>query len=97
MTLAAERGDTVALEIWEEMGRHLGVGIACYLNIFNPEVVTLSGGLLSAWEFFQAAMFHEIEENTISLNLGAARIVRTALEDEAGALGAALLALESLA
>lgn len=94
VTLAAERGDAVALEIWEEMGRHLGVGIANYLNIFNPQVVTLSGGLLSAWEFFQAAMFRAIEENTISLNLGAARIKRTALKDEAGALGAALLALE---
>jgi glucokinase len=95
VTLAAKRGDAVALDIWEEMGRHLGVGIACYLNIFNPEMVTLSGGLLSAWEFFQAAMFRAIEENAIPLSLGAVRIMRTTLEGEAGALGAALLAMES--
>ena len=36
------------------MGRHLGVGIAALLNVFNPEKLTLSGGLLSAWDFFQA-------------------------------------------
>ncbi len=95
VTLAAEREDAVALEIWERMGHYLGVGIACYLNIFNPEVVTLSGGLLSAWEFFQAAMFRSIEENAVPLSLGAVRILRTALGDEAGAMGAALLASES--
>ena len=91
---AAEKGDPAALKIWEEMGRHLGMGIASLVNIFNPEVVTLSGGLLSAWGFFQAAMFRAVEENSIPLSLSAVKVARTALGGEAGALGAALLALE---
>ncbi len=57
VTQAAFRGDPVALEIWQEMGRHLGVGVAALLNVFNPEKLTLSGGLLSAWDFFRESMF----------------------------------------
>ena len=97
VTQAAFRGDRVALELWEEVGRHLGVGVAALLNVFNPEKLTLSGGLLSAWDFFRQNMFAAVEENTIPLSLRAVEILRTTLGDEAGALGAALLASEARA
>ncbi len=95
VTRAALRGDPTALEIWRDMGRHLGVGIAALLNAFNPERLTLSGGLLGAWDFFRMSMFAALEENAIPLSLRAAQVLRTALGDEAGALGAALLAAET--
>lgn len=95
-SLSAARGDSVALEIWKEVGRHLGTGIACLVNIFNPEVVTLSGGLLNAWDFFQASMFRALEDNAIPISFRSVKVLRTSLGDKGGALGAALLALDAL-
>jgi glucokinase len=43
---AAEKGDTLARDLVRETGRYLGVGLANIVNLFNPEVVLLGGGLL---------------------------------------------------
>lgn len=42
---AARQGDRIALSLFEEVGFWLGVGIASLVNIFDPEVVVLAGGL----------------------------------------------------
>ncbi len=94
VTLAAEDGDETAVEILEEMGHYLGIGISNLINIFNPEVVTLSGGLLHAWPFFERSMFKAVEENAVPISRGAVQIRGSELGEEGGALGAALLALE---
>ena len=43
---AAERGETAVLQVLDEVGRYLGIGIASLLNAFNPSLVVL-GGVLS--------------------------------------------------
>src|SRR4029079_18247397 len=45
---AAKRGDEVALDVVRETARFLGAGIANLLNIFNPDVVVLAGGVTQA-------------------------------------------------
>ncbi|HEY2637425.1 MAG TPA: ROK family protein, partial [Solirubrobacteraceae bacterium] len=50
VTELAHDGDAAALEALETVGRHLGVGIASLVNIFNPEVVVIGGGVIAAGE-----------------------------------------------
>jgi len=91
---AARRGDRTAREIWREAGHHLGVGVACLVNAFNPQAVTFSGGMTGAWELFSEALLESVECYAVPLARRAARIEPTALGGRGGALGAALLAEE---
>lgn len=93
VALAAGEGDPVALSLFKEMGHYLGIGISNLVNIFNPERVTISGGLIAAWDFFESSMRRSIEENAVELSRQALLICKSKLGDQAGALGAALLTL----
>lgn len=46
--LAAEAGDAAAQDIWEEVGRWLGRGLAGWVEIFAPQVVIVGGGVAKA-------------------------------------------------
>src|SRR4051812_38679438 len=48
VTEMAHDGDRDAIELIALVGRRLGVGLANYVNIFNPEVIVIGGGLLAA-------------------------------------------------
>jgi len=45
---AGQRGDRFVLNIFEEMGEYLGLGISSLTNVFNPELVILAGGMAKA-------------------------------------------------
>ena len=61
---AAQEGDELALRIFEDMGRYLGLGIATLINLFNPEFVVLSGRLSRAHKFFSPILEKTIHERT---------------------------------
>jgi glucokinase len=45
VTRLAEEGDEAAISVLEETGRWLGIGLAAFVNVFNPEVVAIGGEL----------------------------------------------------
>ena len=92
----ADGGDDMARGILEEAGWHLGVGIASLVNIFNPDAVTLSGGLLGCFHHMEDAMHSSFEENAIDISRRHVRILTGTLGDDGGMLGAALLAFEGI-
>jgi glucokinase len=92
----ADGGDDTAREILEEAGWHLGIGIASLVNIFNPDVVTLSGGLLGCFHHMEEAMHRSCNETAIAISRSHVRILTGTLGDDGGMLGAALLARESI-
>ncbi len=94
---AARAGDPLALDIFRQAGRWLGVGIANLINIFNPERVTLSGGVSASYDLMQGAVREAVDGAAIDLSRESCDIVLSELhEEEVGARGAALLALELL-
>jgi glucokinase len=50
VTELAREGNKVALSVLDEAGRWLGVGLAGFVNVFNPEVVAVGGGVMEAGE-----------------------------------------------
>jgi len=88
---AASAGDALAIEVMEEIGFFVGLGIANMINVFNPEVVVLGGKISRSEILFQTAL-RAARANAIGSILASARIVRAELGDDAGIMGAAELA-----
>lgn len=87
----ADRGERHAVQIMADAGRHLGVGIASLVNVFNPDVVTLSGGLLGSFHHLEETMRLAVEELSVPISGRHVKVLTTSLGGEGGALGAAML------
>jgi glucokinase len=87
----ADAGEKTALRILDDAGRHLGVGIGNLVNLINPDMVTLSGGLLASFHHMEEAVMSAAEEISIPVNYRQVRIRKGVLDRDAGRLGAALL------
>jgi len=93
---AARRGDALALCVMEAMGRSLGIGIANLINIFNPEMVVIGGGVKDAWTLFIEATRDEVRKRAFAYPAERTRIVPSVLGDDAGMIGAAAVALQNV-
>ena len=88
----AVNGNKLALELFKEYGRYLGVAITNYIHIFDPDVVILGGGVSNAFELFKDSMFEEIEKRVMKIPGREANVKRALLGDDAGILGSFFLA-----
>lgn len=93
---AAQEGDTDALEIWETAGRAMGIAVAAVLTSVDPEQVLIGGGVGQAGEILLAPMRDEAVRRARMMAPAVTPIVPAALGEQAGVIGAAALALESI-
>jgi len=84
-------GNKKAVNAFEKMGFYLGVGVANFVNIFDPNIVVVGGGISNAWKFFSKSMKKTVKERAYSNKNPI--IVKSRLKD-AAILGAALLVEE---
>lgn len=92
---AAAKGDQLCEAEIRHGGHLLGLGLGSLVNVLNPDVVTLSGGLLAMGDM----LLEPLREAMYSLAYGpsAGTLVRlSTLGDDAGLLGAAAVAFERL-
>jgi glucokinase len=94
--LAAKSGDTGALEAFRLAGFYLGVAINSLVNIINPEIIVIGGGASEGWELFAPAMHETVRVRAYGGPSERTKIVPAALGDDAGIIGAARLALDSI-
>jgi len=88
----ARAGEADALEVLTEIGRMLGVGIANYVNIFNPEVVVVGGGFGEAGDLLLEPARAVVAEQALAPSRDVVRIVEAELGPRAGLVGAGLVA-----
>jgi len=93
---AAQKGDRISREAFARVGSALGIGISNLINLLNLEKVVLGGGLSAAWRFFIPALREEVRRRAFPAPARRARIVRAAVGEDAGALGAAFIAWQGL-
>lgn len=72
---AARAGDALALEALEEIGHHLGIGIASLVNAINPQLVVFGGILSLAGEFVLPVVAEELHRRALRWNRDATRVV----------------------
>jgi glucokinase len=94
ITELANAGDPVAGGAIETIGRALGVGIANLVNIFNPQVVVIGGGVIAAGELLLAPAREVMMERALSPGKDSVRVEAARFGPEAGMIGAALFAHE---
>ena len=96
VTEAARQGDVIAVAILAAVARRLGEGIAGLVNILDPDVVVIGGGASEAGDLLlgplREAYLAAVEGADVRPEVS---IVRAQLGNDAGAIGAALLALEA--
>ena len=97
VTELAHDGDAAAIAAIELIGSRLGVAIASLVNIFNPQVVVIGGGVIAAGELLLAPVRTVVAERTLAAVRQDLRIVPARFGVEAGMIGAAALAFDGLA
>lgn len=93
---AARQGDRLAIEVFSEAMRRLGTGIVNIVNVFNPELIVIGGGVSQTGDMLFEPVRQFVTEHAFRLPASRVRIVPAALGDEAGAIGAGLYAREEL-
>ncbi|MFH1504627.1 MAG: ROK family protein [Candidatus Omnitrophota bacterium] len=91
----ALKGEKQALVIWKEFSFALGGFLAGMVNVFNPQVIIFGGGVSGAFKIFKPLVWEVIKNQAMRPQVRGLKLVRAKLK-EAGIVGAALLAKESL-
>ncbi|MBX3173218.1 MAG: ROK family protein [Gemmatimonadaceae bacterium] len=91
---AASEGDAVAREVVRETARFLGIGVANLLNIFNPQVVVLAGGVTQAGDALFEPLRAEVRRRAFKSAVEPCRIVAGTLA-HAGVVGAVATFLQA--
>jgi glucokinase len=91
---AAHDGDELALEVVGDTARFLGAGISNLLNIFNPEVVVVCGGVTQAGDRLFVPLRREVARRAFKPAVAVCRILPGELVGTAGVYGAAKVFLD---
>lgn len=91
---AAAQGDKRAIEIFLKAGSAIGIATSWMINLFNPEVVVVGGGLVGAGGLLLDPLRDAALTQSLSQAAGRVGIVPTLLGQEAEVRGAVLVALQ---
>ena len=92
VTRLAQEEDDASISVLEETGRWLGIGLAGFVNTFNPEVIAVGGGASQAGELILESARKEVQLRASSPSRDLVEIKEATLGPESGVLGAAALA-----
>jgi glucokinase len=85
---AARAGDPLACRILAEAGHYLGIALAYYVDLSNPDRIVVGGGMMAAGELLLGPLRQTIRDRALPANAESARVVPAAFADSA-AIGAA--------
>jgi predicted NBD/HSP70 family sugar kinase len=88
---ATEEGDQAALEVIGEVGEKLGMGIANYLNILNPDALVLGGGLVEGFFLYLVGPMSDAIQRNALATASHVPVIQSEFANDGAALGAALL------
>ena len=89
-----EQGDPVAQRVIETEVAMVAIGVASIINIFNPEIFIIGGGVSEAGDWFIDRIRQRVQQSAMEQSLLGVKIVRAELGNKAGWLGAAAFAQE---
>lgn len=93
---AGVAGDAAALAVFRKMGECLGTSLAGLVNLLNPEIIVIGGGASAGWDLFIGHTRELIDKKAYRRSAERVKIVRAALGDDAGIIGAARTAFNFL-
>jgi glucokinase len=85
---AAHKGDRVARDVYAQVGYYLGVGITSVINLFDPEIVIIAGGIAQAGKILFDPIKETVNKRVMGRKFRNFSIMPPKLGDDAGILGA---------
>jgi glucokinase len=96
VTELAYDGDPAALAALDLIASRLGVALSSYVNIFNPELIVLGGGVMAAGEMILEPVRAQVARLALPPSRENVRVLGAYFGPEAGMIGAAALAFDAL-
>ena len=93
---AAKEGDSLAKELITRTGYYVGVGLANLVNIFNPELIVIGGGLSNIGDMLLEPAYEVAGERAFKESYRTVRFALAKLGRDSGVLGAAAFALQEM-
>ena len=93
---AAKEGDSLAKELITRTGYYVGVGLANLVNIFNPELIVIGGGLSNIGDMLLEPAYKVAGERAFKESYRTVRFALAKLGRDSGVLGAAAFALQEM-
>lgn len=88
---ALKKGDAIAKEIIDETAGYLGIGLAGIVNLLNPQVIVIGGGIVDGGGGFLEAVTATIKKHAFPSATEKLIVTRAVLGNDAGFIGAGLL------
>jgi glucokinase len=93
---AAHSGDTVAKQLWAQIGMEIGAALANIVWLLNPDTIVIGGGVAKAGDLLFEPIRTAIRSVTMPTFYEELKILPAALGNDAGVIGCAAIALDSL-
>lgn len=90
----ARRGNLAAIAAMRQAGRDVGEVLAACVNLLNPSVIVIGGGLSSAGEYLLAGVREIVYQRSLPLATARLRIVQSMATDHAGVVGAGQMVID---
>ncbi|MFA5088138.1 MAG: ROK family protein [Candidatus Omnitrophota bacterium] len=87
----AAGGDRRALKFWEETAIQIGNGLIGAVNLLNPTLIVIGGGVSNNYRYFHKKVTGVIRERAMRIQAKMVRLARAQLGDDAGIIGAQVL------
>jgi len=92
----AREGDKLAYSIMNNVAKHLGTGIASAINIFNPQMIVLAGGISNAGDLLLEPIRQVVKASALEISAKNCDIVISELDEYAASLGIANFCIEKI-
>ena len=96
LVAAVAAGDGAARDVWERSVRALGAGLASLINVLDPQVIVLGGGIVTAGEALFTPLAAALDDMEWRIGSAKVALVPATLGAQAGAFGAAQRALQKV-
>ena len=95
-SVLAKNGDTRAIKVWRQAGESIGLAVSSVVNTLNPEVIVIGGGVSLAGDVLWRSIRSTVKKHTMRFLKKRIKIKKAVCGNDAGVLGAALLAKEKV-
>ncbi len=93
---AAKRGDEIALKIVKDFANYIGIGIASVVNILNPEVIIVGGGVANTGELLFREIKNNVKKRAFTTMMRFPEILPSMLGEQASSIGVAAYVFEEI-
>ncbi len=96
IAMAAQAGDNLSKLVLSEVGIYLGIALASYINILNPEIIVIGGGIANAGDLLLEPARNEMMKRAYTVPARTVKVVQAKFKNDAGIIGSASIAVNKL-